>query len=31
MASVYNRGQRLSSFGLVPICLGPGTGAEYEK
>jgi len=31
MALVDNRGQRLSSFGLAPICFGPGTGAEYEK
>jgi len=31
MASVHNRGQKRSSFGLAPICFGPGTGAEYEK
>jgi len=31
MASVNNRGQKLSSFGLTPICFDPGTGAEYEK
>jgi len=31
MASGCERGQRLSSFGLAPICLGPGIGAEYEK
>jgi len=26
-----NRGQRLSSFDLVPICFGPKIDAEYEK
>ena len=29
MASVLNRGQKLCSFGLAPICFGSRTGAEY--
>jgi len=31
MASVLNRGQKLCSFGLAPICFGSRTGAEYDK
>jgi len=29
MASILNRGQKLCSFGLAPICFGSRTGAEY--
>jgi len=29
MASVLNRGQKLCSFGLAPICFGSRIGAEY--
>jgi len=31
MASGLNRGQKLCSFGLAPICFGSRTGAEYDK
>jgi len=31
MASVRNRGQKLCSFRLAPICFGSRTGAEYWK
>jgi len=31
MALVLNRGQKLCSFGLAPICFGSRTGAEYDK
>jgi len=29
MASVLNRGQKLCSFSLAPICFGSRTDAEY--
>jgi len=31
MALVHTRGQKPSLFGLTLICLGFGTGAEYQN